>query len=460
MYIPNHDAFAWCTCFSKEHAYRDGKYSRIGYEMPRRKHPIGGALTQVEILHIDTANSRKLYSALGVNAQEKSQCAQLMKIFFQGTCVKHGGVLRQWAGDGGFAFFKSDTKTGRAIEAATELLTRLGNLNAQSAKAVGVDTFERKIRIALHRGEVYLTSDADLDSADPKDFDDFLKFEKKFSPNANHIFITHELRNVLPAARKRKFEDRGLITAGSLRTTLYRLKEPPVPKHVSEALAVGWDFKTVTERDWNYLHAQVVSQQHNKVARNTITLGLLECVRRNHKNRRKVLVSSRELTDLTVRALYNYLRVMYSSQEFRVSYWTATKRGQKTWLKMTGRYHPQDTTKTPPRSVRADRTEFMVCRAFAAGDVIVTPSVREAFRRGSWEYFDGQQKGKKRGLESAIQIPVYRREDSHKVMLGVLSLDTDNPDTFIVSDVNLWKNELVGYLVNLSLAETFRECGR
>ena len=78
----------------------------------------------------------------------------------------------------------------------------------------------------------------------------------------------------------------------------------------------------------------------------------------------------------------------------------------------------------------------------------------------TWFDFDKKQTLDRRSLSSALQLPVYCvRTDQTKDMKGVLCLDSDQPDTFLSAEVELWLDELVGFLVNLALAEKLRECG-
>jgi hypothetical protein len=71
--------------------------------------------------------------------------------------------------------------------------------------------------------------------------------------------------------------------------------------------------------------------------------------------------------------------------------------------------------------------------------------------------FDREQRAQRRDLASALQIPVYYWDESHaKVAVGVLSLDSDKPDMFLDEEVTLWQDDLVGFLVNIALAERLR----
>lgn len=46
--------------------------------------------------------------------------------------------------------------------------------------------------------------------------------------------------------------------------------------------------------------------------------------------------------------------------------------------------------------------------------------------------------------------------DEKKIPVGVLTLDSDKPDMFLGEEVGMWQDDLVGFLVNLALAERLR----
>jgi hypothetical protein len=129
--------------------------------------------------------------------------------------------------------------------------------------------------------------------------------------------------------------------------------------------------------------------------------------------------------------------------------------------KVECRYPEDERQHNSRRSVAAARQEFQVCRAFNLVTPIATPSVVGARNEGTWLDFDHGQCARSRDLASALQIPVYYIDnEGRKVVVGVLSLDSDKPDMFLVEETPLWQDDMVGFLVNIALAERLRLSGR
>ncbi len=307
---------------------------------------------------------------------------------------------------------------------------------------------------------MYLTGDPGLDSADPKAFDDFLKHEKRFAPAEDEFFVTDELHNVLPTAQKQQFEFWRKVRAGSIRTSLYRLKRTPV-ECSEDIIQHGDRLREIKQSDWNYLRTQIFAHRANVAARNIITKGLIEAVRRSKQARDRSAIRAYDLLRLTLNALYNYLRVSYPMCRMRVSYWRPVVRRRKPHLQMVDFRYPQDEATDPQhRVLPLSETEYKACQAFNTVEPVATASVPAARGAGLWKDIYGGQAHQKRSLASALQLPVYCvRDDSSKEAKGLLSLDSDKPDMFLPEEINLWRDDLVGFLANLALAEELREFG-
>jgi hypothetical protein len=423
----------------------------------------------VEILHVDTVNSRQL--CRDMNDIQKADAVKFLKAEFNTACTKYGGHVHSssWAGDGGYGVFYSTTAKQQcaSIRAGKHFLDRLPELNAQTAGYLKISRFYRKVRIAAHRAaDVYLANSADLDSAKPEFFDDFFKFVKKFSPIPNNLFITSELHHVLPQDQKhREFRlFKKNVVAGALHTKLYRLRRiknlsttDEFLRRRNEQIAHGDKVLQLTPSDWMYLRRQIYNHTLNVSARNQITKGVIRYLdsRKNQK-----LKSSTALLNLTLDALFLYLKNAFLRHRIRVSYWRAIrKRGIDRLAMLAYRYPDGESTDMAQRVVDASHTQYKICEAFSTGESIATPSVTTARIQGQWQDFDRSQSIRKRALMSALQIPVYYQRNGRLQKIGVLSFDADAPDVFLAEEKSMWSNELVGFLANLALAEKLHEKG-
>lgn len=411
-------------------------------------------LNTVEILQVDTVGSRLLCK--GMNPFEKTQAERFLKTGFQSACRKQGGLLRQWDGDGGFALFPSSRRPqiGSSVRAGKAFLEELLDLNAQTARAQNRDSFVRQVRLAAHRGEVLVSRDADIDSADPRDFDEFLTRLKSLAPDDDELFITEQLHGKLSAELKNQFElYKKSVVAGSLRTKLFRLRRVPV-RHSEDIFKRGDDLSAITVADWRYLKTQIVGHFFNVAARNQITKGLIQYLNERSPGAQPEVLSTL-IRKLTLDALQNYLRTVFERHRIRVCLWTTTRRRDKIWLKKIDcRYPPGDLIEHKTRIVCTDSVQFKVCEAYKMGEPIVTPSVRAERILGKWHDFDHGQSLKRRALMSALQIPLFVQGPGRsRQVIGVLSLDADRPDVFLLEEMALWRDELVGYLANLVLAQ-------
>jgi hypothetical protein len=420
-----------------------------------------GFLIPVEILQVDTANSRELYKKAGLNPVEKSSCQKILSRHFNASCRTFGGRPASWQGDGGHALFPSQKDIGLSFNAAEYFLHGMKLTNLQAAAAFDMEEFFRSVRIAIHRGEIYIAESRGLDSADPKHFDDFLKFAKKFAPDEDVVFITRELYDALPKNLKDRFNEYSKITAGSIRSALYMMNRKPIEK-VRNILEKGSEVSEITEDEWHYVLRHIECQKINISSRNLITLGLVRDIVTDDRNTTNgALISSRRLFELTLNGLYNYLRIIAPERAFSVCYWIPTKKREKQYLQMYRYRYPQKGFTDPrERTIPINDDRFKAIVAFNKNEPIATPSVKIAANRRDWFFFDENQKSIKRDIASALQIPVYFRKDKNNCTVkGVLSIDTDTPNFFLTEEVEIWREELIHYLVNLCLASVLLEKG-
>lgn len=411
----------------------------------------------IEILFIDTAGSRKLYQSAKLNSAEKAKAQGLLKEQFREACAKHDGEIRAWNGDGGFAFFSSriESEFGGAVEAAKDFLKSIPHLDAQTALAFDVPEFTRSVRITAHRGEIFIPGDASLDSANPENFDDFIKGEKKFAPENDELFITSQLYSALSANIKRGFQYHEKVKFGSLSTDIYRLKKTPIKK-THDIFKLGDELSKITQAEWNYLKGQIIAHSRNVAARNEITKGLIRRVWQTRK------ISNEDILELTLDSLHAYLCLTFQKYKFRITYWRYSKeKNGDEFLTIAGhRYPKEENISSPSRKVSIKDQQYQVCRAFRNKEALATPSVVSArnTKPKLWFDFYNGQANKKRHLASAMQIPVYHRNEANeKIMHGVLCLDSDKMDTFLQEEIPLWTEELIGYLANISLSESMHQ---
>lgn len=256
---------------------------------------------------------------------------------------------------------------------------------------------------------------------------------------------------------KKRFGNYATINAGSIHTDIYRLKAVPVT-HSKDIFNRGDDINEISGADWEYLKRQIVSQKQIVAARNAITKGLIDRI--NDGKGRKRSLNSEDILDLTLTSLHDYLSVAYENHKIQVSYWRAFgKKGQER-LKMVAHRYPKGIAPSKiGRIVSVEDTRWKVCQVFREKAPIAVSSVATERRSGKWHDFCGLQRKRKRGLESAFQIPIYFRSGDVKNMQGVLCVDANLPDTFLVEEVDLWRDDLVGFLVNISLSERMRIFG-
>ena len=417
-------------------------------------------LQPVEILHIDTAGSREFFGRLEVNPSEKCDCQKILLDLFSECCQQFGGyVAANWQGDGGHAFFPAKQKSGNSVLAARDFISKLSVLAQQTATTLGrrktPDQARRRFRIKAHFGNVYLTADGKCDAGFSGDFDSFLKHERALAPVPDELFITDQLRTQIGGPEKTLFERfKETESFDSLRTALYRLKSQPT-NHARNILAGGLQPKDITDSEWQFLRNHILAQRMNVVARNSIATGLIKAITPQSSGH----VDPSTLASLTVRALYNYLRAVYPFYKFQVTMWKPAERGGAQVLEKAA-MHPLKPT-TANRTVSLVDMHYQVARCFSACSPVVTQCVSESRLGGEWIDFDSAQAELSRGLQSAIQLPIYRTKNEigdflQKEPLGVLSVDCDKPDFFLKDELDLWNDDLVGYLANLALSEHMR----
>jgi len=313
--------------------------------------------------------------------------------------------------------------------------------------SIPAEAARRRFRIKAHFGLVVLTADGRFDAGQSEAFDAFLKNERELAPVPDEFFITDKLLEQLGVAEKQLFETyKEAQDYDSLRTALYRLKSIPSShgRNILEKTELPKDF---TDSEWRYLRTHVITQRQNVIARNHITIGLINSAREQKKFTKELL------TKLSIRGINNFLHTAYP-YNFNFTIWRPVKNGSLELEKVFQYPKPQVFT---PRRVSLDRTEYQVVRAWKSCRPVVTQCVSAARISGEWVDFDDAQKAPARCLHGAIQFPIYfsKKEPGLVVrqILAVLSIDTDKPDLFLNDELDMWTDDLVGYLANLALAE-------
>jgi hypothetical protein len=199
------------------------------------------------------------------------------------------------------------------------------------------------------------------------------------------------------------------------------------------------------------------AQRLNVATRNTITLGLIQAL---VDSPGVGAITPDMLTGLTIRGIYDYLRAINPANEFHVSMWRP-RRARKlvVGLDQIMTYPEKDRRSDGAvprmRNISLNEHRYQLVKTWRGMKPIVTPCVSEARIAGGWVDFDGGQTVSRRGLQSAIQVPVFweKNRDGEREMLGVLSVDTDKPDFFQIKEEPVWVEEFSGFLANLALAE-------
>ncbi len=367
-------------------------------------------LQPVEVLHIDTVNSQNFFAKLGVNASEKCDCQKLLENLFSECVQRYGGwVATNWQGDGGHAFFPAKFQTGNSVKAANEFISKLSILSRQTAAIVGRQGPEtgfttRRFRVKAHFANVYLAGgDSRFDAAPAAEFDAFLKHEKQLAPVPDELFITDQLREQLGSAAKQKFKKYGeKQDYDSLQTSIYHLTSEPT-EHARPILDVQRP-QDLTDSEWHYLRSQITAQKLNVAARNSITSGLIKFVSDQNSDGQ---ITHDLVRRLTLTALYDYLRVVYPLHEFRLAIWNPIEIEGQIYLHKVAGYPTGETIHD--RRVKVTDMRYQVVRAFQTCNPAVTKCVNELRLDGSWIDFDDSQADHSRGLNSALEIPIYKR---------------------------------------------------
>ena len=411
-------------------------------------------LQPVEILHIDTEDSQLFF--FGANPSEKCQCQKRAEDLFAECCQEAGGYVRDWAGDGGHAYFHPSLKSGNSILAAEKFISKLSVLAHQTSTILGrTPTYaRRKFRVKAHFGLVFISDKAGNDSGKPEDFDAFFKNEKLIAQTPDEFYVTKEYWEQLGHAEKNRFACFATdIPLGSKKTSIYRLRCQPEDR-ARNILETNQAPQNLTDNEWKYLQDQIVFQKMNIAARNSITTRLIESIYRKESDR----VDDDNLMQATLRALYNYLRSAYPHLAFKISFWRQAVTSDAI-LEKIGIYPSNENT--VGRKISLNDSRYQLVTAYNLCIPIVTPSVDEARLNGEWVDFDESQKDSAHGLRSAVQLPIYRTETIRgecvkKEVLAVISLQCDKPDFFVRAELDIWVNDFTGFLANLALAEALR----
>jgi hypothetical protein len=408
------------------------------------------SLAPCEILHIDTEKSQEFFGRFKCSEQEKSNCQEYVSTVFGRCCANHGGEVRHWEGDGGFALFRAAKDTGKSIAAAREFLAELQALTLQTASTLGKEAnpaeARRRFRIKAHFGLVYL-NDSGVDAGRAADFDAFLKNERKLAPLTDELFITDKLWEQLSnRARDQFVQHAPKRSYGRLKTALHRLKAEFRPPQAPIPFARG----EMSSGETAFLKSQLDNQLLVASARNIITTTLMREMAETNTR----AFSGEKLRDLTIQSIHYYLRNVSLSPEFNLVYWRIAPATNR--LRSVFAYPPRAASKS--REVDCDDTRYQVARAFISGQPIITEDVVESRNLRDWLDFDQAQADRGRGLYSSMQLPVYRATNdlgkyTKKKVMGVLSIDCDKPGFFQRKNSDLWRLSFIGFLANLALAE-------
>lgn len=410
----------------------------------------------VEILHIDTAGSREFFARCEADNAEKSLCQGLIKDLFVLCVTEAGGELGVWAGDGGCAFFRIDSGSGNCIAAAEAFLARLPQLAHQTHTTLGrrisLQDARRAFRIKAHLGIVHFGDGGAATAAGRSDqFDDFLKFERKWAITTNEFYVTGHLYKELNGSQRALFDHvRGEEQHGSLNSALYHLhRRAELHDTEKRFLKEGFDHREMTAAEWEYILKQLLSYRVNVAARNSITKGLIESAAQHTPLSRDTFVG------LTLEALHQYLKIERDPADFELALWRPVGTPANS-LKISAVY-PRVST-LPNREVPLDDLRYKAARAFKTLTPVVVPSVDAARMKGEWVEFDVANGRPRSLMQSTMQIPIYRKvylgEDVfEKQPRAVLSINSDRPNLFMQHEAQNWVEDLVGFLANLALGE-------
>jgi hypothetical protein len=412
----------------------------------------------VEILHIDTVNSQEFFRRAGANDSEKCDSQNALEQTFRECCDRYGGEVRRWNGDGGFAYFSLRKGGSGALRAAKDFIGKLSQLASKTATILNRpaerELARRDFRIAAHFCVLERGRDPGNDSDASGEFDAFLKHERLLAPHSNELFVTQQFFNHLPSADKSRFHLHAKKKKfGNLVTSIYRLKSQTHSRAKQfEDGELSW--RDIKQSDWDHLIRHTRLRRGSTHSRNQITTSLARIV---WEERRPL--SGNDVTFHTMRALYNFFCALHPNDQFNLALWRPANEDGTDYLDKVAVY-PRPELFVPRRLLLADYRYQMV-RSFVSCNVVVTPSVDEARLAGEWLDFDKSQNTPKRALHSAIQLPLYSNKNDIgepvvRDMCGVLSIDTNKLNFFVQEDLDLWIEDLTGYLANLALGEHMR----
>lgn len=297
-----------------------------------------------EILHIDGHRSGDFFVKVRANDFQKQHCLIIVQDLFAQCCAQYGGVVRSKMGDGAYAVFEATEYCGNAIKAAAYLIAQLPVLVEQTQKILGGVPLEvgRHFRIAAHYGLVTLALDSGSDTGE---IDRFLKHERDVCTDVDCLFITDELWRQLDTTSKRLFAKRHpRPNCRRLGTTVHRMigdsaavAAPPeqaradVPPAGIAPVEIAHRPENLDEKDWNYLEARFEALTRAAQARNAVTAGVTAVVAAGRQ------VKAAELRELTLNAIYNYLRALHTTVSFRLVLWRADGNG----LRVKSVYPPE-----------------------------------------------------------------------------------------------------------------------
>lgn len=181
----------------------------------------------LELLYIDTVDADGFYNALGVSAEKRVRCQDLLFTLFMNSCMG-AAQPQQFQSNGDDAcgvFGASAGKGGGCIEVARQIQAGLPNLADDTAKLLGVSPSlaRRPLLILAHVVLVRSTEDLKLDGSDGVLPDPQSIRTALMGLPPNRIFVTEQLLAQACAADRSCFVlEKKAVAVGALRTDIYR----------------------------------------------------------------------------------------------------------------------------------------------------------------------------------------------------------------------------------------------
>ncbi len=215
----------------------------------------------------------------------------------------------------------------------------------------------------------------------------------------------------------------------------------------------------ITPSEWEYLKKYMDQLRSGVAARNQIITGLISWVS-NPENKGRIEHST--LTNLAIRAAYNYLCATYQNVQFRLTVWRPRHDDRGDVIENVAQWPPVENAVN--RSIDAYDVRYYLVRTLNGIAPAIIPNVNNARLRGEWFDFDPKYAQGPPRVNSVLLLPIYRIKnknekiwsapDKPEEVLGVLTVVSDKPEFFILEEIDLWRQTFIGYLGNLALAES------